>query len=186
MKKSYRIDSARLKGWDYSSEGAYLIGLNTKFRVHSFGKVENGKMILSEIGEIAHAFWQQIPIHTKTSILDEFIIMPDHIHGIIFLDYSVCLDGVPPRLEKRKGVIPVCTDGVLPRLKQELPRKSIATIIGTFKSVFTKTINQKFPEAKFQWQERFYDHIIRNNEELNRLRNYISNNPKNYCNEKFK
>ncbi|HBX53668.1 MAG TPA: hypothetical protein DEH02_21650 [Bacteroidales bacterium] len=103
--------------------------------------------------------------------------MVNNIHSIIFHYYSaythevkICSDGVPPRLDKQI----------------KFPRKSIATIIGTFKSVFTKTINQKFPEAKFQWQERFYDHIIRNNEELNRIRKYIINNPKNYCNEKFK
>src|SRR4030042_2172704 len=83
FKNKYTIQSARLSGYDYSQNGMYFITICAKDREEFFGKIENGKMILSDIGKIAEKFWQEIPLHFSFVILDEYIVMPNHTHGII-------------------------------------------------------------------------------------------------------
>ncbi|MBK7129110.1 MAG: hypothetical protein IPM74_03915 [Crocinitomicaceae bacterium] len=81
----YKIESTRLCGFDYTSAGSYFITICTKNRIPFFGQIVEGKMVLSEIGELAKTFWQEIPQHFPNAQLNEFIIMPDHMHGIICL-----------------------------------------------------------------------------------------------------
>ncbi len=88
-KNKYRIASARLQTWDYASEGAYFITICTKDRIHYFGDVVNGKMILSNVGVIANLMWYEIVKHTKNIELGEFVVMPNHIHGILILNENV-------------------------------------------------------------------------------------------------
>ncbi|HNF28553.1 MAG TPA: hypothetical protein PKV80_29075, partial [Leptospiraceae bacterium] len=83
-KNKFRIESARLKAWDYSTPGCYFITICTKNREPYFGKIEDGEMYLSDIGAIAENFWKEIPKHFPNIQLDESVIMPDHIHGILF------------------------------------------------------------------------------------------------------
>src|SRR5258708_33203920 len=85
----YRIPSARLQTWDYGSNAAYFTTICTTNREHFFGEIMNGIMQLSEIGKIANQFWIEIPNHFPFVILDEFIVMPNHIHGIIVIDRPV-------------------------------------------------------------------------------------------------
>lgn len=89
----YRIDSARLKNWDYASDGAYFITICTKNRTHFFGEIMNGQMQFSEIGKIAHQNWEAIPQHFSFVRLDAFIIMPNHTHGILIIDKNGNGDG---------------------------------------------------------------------------------------------
>src|SRR5664280_555297 len=86
FRNKYRIESTRYRGYDYSSPGKYFITICTKNRKPYFGEVENGKMGLSELGIIAKKFWKEIPGHFPNIKLDEFIIMPDHIHGILIIN----------------------------------------------------------------------------------------------------
>jgi REP element-mobilizing transposase RayT len=86
FRNKYRIESTRYRGYDYSSPGKYFITICTKNRKSYFGEVENGKLISSELGKIAEIFWREIPDHFPNIKLDEFIIMPDHIHGIIIIE----------------------------------------------------------------------------------------------------
>ncbi|MDL2312781.1 transposase, partial [Bacteroidales bacterium OttesenSCG-928-B11] len=81
-KDKYRIPSARASWWDYGQNGAYFVTICTHNRKHFFGKIENGKMILSKIGEIAHQYWSEIPAHFPFAYLGEFVVMPNHVHGI--------------------------------------------------------------------------------------------------------
>lgn len=85
FRNKYRTDTIRLKNYDYSSNGYYFITICTKNRVHYFGKIIDQKMELSEIGKIAHKCWLEIPNHFPFVVLDESIIMPDHIHGIVVI-----------------------------------------------------------------------------------------------------
>jgi len=85
-KEKYRIDTARLFGYDYSLDGIYFVTFCTYNRIHYFGKVVKGKMKLSKIGIMADKYWQEIPGHFPSTILDEYIIMPNHVHGIIIFD----------------------------------------------------------------------------------------------------
>ena len=90
FKNKYRIKSIRLKDWDYSSNGYYYITICTKNRECIFGNVVNGKMGLSQIGEIVQKYWCEIPRHFKNTFLDEYMIMPNHMHGIIIIENVMC------------------------------------------------------------------------------------------------
>jgi hypothetical protein len=89
FRNRYRIESSRFPGFDYSAPGKYFITICTKNRIPFFGKIRNGVIILSDTGFIVRDSWLAIPSHFPSALLDEFIIMPDHIHGIIIIKSSV-------------------------------------------------------------------------------------------------
>lgn len=154
----YRIESARLQNWDYASEGGYFITICTQDRECYFGDIANAKMRLSKIGQIAKYEWLKTLKIRKNVLLDEFIIMPNHIHGIII----ICNNDNP--VETCRGT------------SLRLPPKSLSSIINHFKGSVKRWCNKnKF--QYFQWQPRFYDHIIRNQKSLHRIKKYIINNP---------
>jgi REP element-mobilizing transposase RayT len=147
----------RLKGYDYSRAGFYFVTVCTKNRVEWFGNIADGKMILNDHGNIVVQCWHDLVNHYKNVRLDEFMVMPDHVHGIIIIQNNV-----------GNGLKPFPTDGVK---SHELPE-----IVRGFKTFSSRRINeQSFP--KFQWQKSFYDRIIRNERDLNRIRKYIQDNP---------
>ncbi|RYD76098.1 MAG: transposase, partial [Sphingobacteriales bacterium] len=92
FRNKYRIDSARLKEYDYSRNGMYFITICTHEMVCYFGEIQDRKIILNETGKIAHKYWQEIPQHFPNCKLDEFIVMPNHVHGILILDNIANLD----------------------------------------------------------------------------------------------
>jgi len=85
-KNKYRIESTRLKGRDYSSPGAYFITTCTKNKIPYFGEITDGQIVLSGSGKIVKKYWREIPDHFGNTKLDEFVVMPDHIHGILIID----------------------------------------------------------------------------------------------------
>ena len=297
FRNTYRIESARRPGWDYRTPGAYFITICTHQRYHFFGTCTDGAMTLSPIGEIIHRFWYDIPQYSANVELGAFVVMPNHIHGILILtdwpdanssdakktDHDAMTrrddgmgrdattrrdDGMGRDVETRQchvstprhgnpdgagqiprnpsthdgrfprhgnpngtgqiprnpsthdgrsprhgnpdgaGQIPrnpSTHDGRFPRhgnpdgdgpsledtqtdrrtipgfYRQIVPKsRSISTIIGSYKSACTRHINQMFPEAGFRWQERFHDHIIRNERSFDRITQYILNNPQNW------
>lgn len=91
-KNRYRVPSARLAGYDYGSDGAYFVTICTRDRMHFFGDIVDGDIRLSEIGEIADNCWQQIPDHFPFVRLDGFVIMPNHVHGIVVIDQGVSVE----------------------------------------------------------------------------------------------
>ena len=192
MHKQYRY-----KNYDYSEDGFYFITICTKNRVELFGDIVGDEMVLSEDGKIAEKFWLKISGHFPFVKLDEFVIMPNHIHGIINIvpagennneNNNVGTGHCPVHTVGHcpvptVGHCPVPTVGQCPVPTQKYSKfghvmpKSISTIIGSFKSIVTKTINQKYKSDNIIWQPRFYDRIIRNENELNRIRQYIIDNP---------
>lgn len=82
----YRIPSNRLPGWDYGQNAPYFVTICTSNRIHYFGEISDNQMNLSLLGEIAHSYWQEIPLHFPFIILDDFIIMPNHVHGILIIN----------------------------------------------------------------------------------------------------
>ncbi|BAZ44499.1 hypothetical protein NIES4102_15090 [Chondrocystis sp. NIES-4102] len=161
-KNKYRIESARCPNWDYTSEGYYFITICTLNRQCFFGNVNNGIMQLSDIGLIIAQEWQKTPQIRPNVQLDEWVVMPNHLHGIIIIKN-------PVKTFRRN----VSTDnGNKSRLKSD----SLGSIIGQFKSVCTKQI-WKMGFNDFRWQPRFHDHIIRDEKSLSRIRQYIVNNP---------
>lgn len=165
----------RLQGFDYASEGAYFVTFNTKNRKHFFGKITNGIMGLSKIGCHAWKCWYNIPNHFPFVILDEFVVMPDHVHGILIINK----DGV----RTQDFGSPPANNQNFYTNKFGPQSKNLSSIIRGFKIGVTKNAREK--NQNFAWQSRFHDHIIRNEQELNRIRNYIRNNPLNWGKDKF-
>ena len=160
FRNRYVIGSKRYQGYDYSLPGKYFVTICTKNKTPYFGKIENGEMKLSDIGIIARDLWIAIPDHCPNIGLDEFVIMPDHIHGIISIKTNC--DSGKPRISPKPG--------------------SLGAIVGSYKSAVSKIIHRFDPD--FKWQPRFYDHIIRSDSELSRIRKYIRENPGNWINKR--
>jgi len=181
FRNKYRIESTRYRGYDYSSPGKYFITICTKNKIRYFGKIENRKMILSELGIIAEKFWREIPGHFPNIKLDEFIIMPDHIHGILIIngDYFVQAPNLGASTDSTKIILP----GKLLKASN-LGASTIGSIINQFKRICTITIKTR--GFDFAWQPRYYDHIIRTRIELYRIRKYIRENPEKFIRNSHK
>jgi len=163
----YRIESTRLKGYDYSQDGCYFVTICT-FHMHCyFGEVISGEIKLSDIGRVVEEEWNRNAIVRQNVELDEWIIMPNHIHGIIRInDSSIDVD------TRRKERSP----NVKRRPMSKMQKNSLGSIINQFKGVCKKRI-VGLGYSEFAWQPRYHDRIIRDSEALNSIRNYIRNNP---------
>jgi len=182
----------RLGNFDYSSEFSHFITLCTKDRQWSFGEIRNGKIEYSPVGEIAGLYWMAIPNHFPHVVLDEYIIMPNHIHGIIKLDYSIIRTnhGETSSGTYDKTAIGPCHGMALLSNHDQLSNTqqkqfnkfghpnpgSVSVILNHFKSAVKRWCNNNGCEF-FLWQSRFYDHIINNHNDLVRIREYIKLNP---------
>ena len=185
-RNKYRIESARLKGYDYGNAGFYFITICTANRVHYFGEIINGEMQLSNIGILADVFWHEIKNHSKNVELHEFQVMPNHIHGILQIVKNIN-DGGDGGGVGRDVACNVSTNKPPPINKQmsKISPKSgtVGRIIGSYKGAVTNHAHRL--GLQFDWQSRFHDHIIRNQAEFERIKNYIINNPKNWKEDKF-
>ncbi len=169
----------RLPGHNYAHYGYYFITIVTQKRIPYFGRIKDGKMEPSPIGRITQNAWQKLTQVYKNIELDEFIVMPNHIHGIIRINKEIrATVGAAAIGGARRGVhvthaprrVPTHMYTIKPLIKN-----SISSIINHFKGSVTKTC--KILGYQFQWQPRFYDHIIRNEQALQNIRIYIRNNP---------
>ena len=165
-KNIFRVESSRLKNWDYSTPWWYYITICTQNMKCWFGKVENGKMVLNDLGKVVEDEWIKTKNVRQNVDLDYHVIMPNHFHGILIIkDVET----------SRRDVSKVIETGQRP-VSTQLKPNSLGSIIGQFKSVCTKRIH-RIGFKQFQWQKGFYDHIIRNENDLRRIRTYIPNNP---------
>ena len=147
----------RLRDWDYSIPHWYYVTICTQNHRELFGEIVDGKMVLNEYGEIADKYWREIPNHFSDIRLDEYIIMPNHIHGIIIIeDPSDVRNGHAHSIHRQHQKLPI--------------------VIGSFKSSISRTINKMQNDFKFQWLKSYYDHIIRNEKSLYEIRRYIRDN----------
>jgi REP element-mobilizing transposase RayT len=204
MKKynnKYRIESVRLKNWDYRNNGAYFITINTGNRRHFFGEIINSEMNLTPIGEYAENFWMEIPKHFPFVELGNFVVMPNHTHGILIInnvkslqcnDSTQCNDSITINnkslqcIDSANNKSLQCNDSTMTnQYYSDISPKSgsISTIVRSYKSVVSKHARLLHPE--FNWQSKFHDHIIRNSESFERIQNYIENNPSNWKEDKF-
>ena len=176
----YRIKSARLEGYDYRNEGLYFVTICTKHRAHFFGEYNDGIILLNDLGKMAEDSWLEIPTHFPNVSLDEFTIMPNHIHGIICIDKKI-------EIERSSVETYNYTSLQMPKnlhfQKLSAPAKSLSTIIRAFKTVVT-TESRKI-NHNFAWQPRFHDHIITDVQSFTNIQNYIINNPTNWKNDEY-
>ncbi len=195
-KNKYRISSARLQGYDYGQNGAYFITICTNERIHYFGDIisspvsetqnitgfETQNPSVSEtqniaslratpIGIIANEYWQKIPEHFPFVILDEFVVMPNHVHGIINIS--------KPTIDKAGSEMQNVPDYTNKFGSQS---GNISSIVRGYKAGVKSfaTINK----IDFAWQPRFHDHIIRDDDELKRIRKYIQENKSNWLRDR--
>jgi putative transposase len=165
FRHKYRIETTRLKGYDYSEPGIYFITICTKDREPFFGEIINKKIKLSAIGKIVSDCWFDLPNHYPNIILDEFIIMPNHVHGIIIITNRREIKinhGIPEFIRAFKSFS-----------SRRINKLNIINVETGLRPVST-THSRKTSGV---WQLRYYDHIIRSKRELNMIRSYIKNNP---------
>jgi REP element-mobilizing transposase RayT len=175
--------SIRLKGYDYAQEGFYFITICCQDRAQLFGEIMNGEMILNECGEIAENCWLEIPNHFPNVELHEYVIMPNHVHGIIEIKFKSIIPTVIPSVAS----VGANNHSPLRTVKRSLPRspsKTIGSIVRGFKIGVTKWMRQ-YTNVYDVWQRNYYDNIIRNEQSYQRIANYIQNNPKNWKEDKF-
>jgi len=161
--------SIRLPDFDYSQSGAYFVTICTQKRECFLGESAEGKVDLSPYGDIAAKYWRQITERYLTVELGEFVVMPNHVHGIVSIQSdSSGTDGV--------GAIHELPLQQQPRQKARR-RMLLPKIIGWFKMNSAKQINElRGTPGKTVWQRNYYEHVIRNEESLNRIREYIAYN----------
>jgi len=178
FKNQYRVESTRLPGWDYGQAGYYFVTICTKDRVHYFGEVVSNDMQLSPIGEIAAQEWIKTEIIRPNVKLDEWVIMPNHMHMIAVITYKI----EPTPVETpRRGVstgrgVSTIQGSQTKAASQKWASNTLGSIIGQFKGKCTKRIRME-GSSNFAWQPRFYDHVIRSEEALHNARLYIVSNP---------
>ena len=194
--------SIRLKGYDYAQCGAYFITICAQNRECLFGNIQHNEMALNHAGEMLYKIWNDLPDKCPGIVMDEFIVMPNHVHGII------CIVGAPLvgalsletkkalSLETKKGSkdrTEACkrTGTINDRAGTRPNRRAgtrpapttLGNVIGIFKSISThqysiNVITYKWPPYPGKlWQRNYYERIIRNDSEMNRVRQYIINNP---------
>jgi REP element-mobilizing transposase RayT len=173
FKGQYRIESTRLPGWDYTNPGYYFVTICIRDHQTLFGEIAEDLVRLSPLGEIARQFWRFIPDHFPNSSLDEFIIMPNHVHGIVILHPTIVETQHPVETQHAASL----QDANLPDLHPSQPASgSLSALIRSYKSAVKKWANENnYPH--FTWQPRFYDHIVRDEKSLQNIRAYIRNNP---------
>ena len=150
---SHRRRSLRLRGYDYSWAGAYFVTVCTYNRACLFGEIVNGEMRLNGVGQVARRVWDGLPRHYRHVELDAVVVMPNHVHGILTLVGA--------------GFKPAPT-----------PRHGLPEIVRAFKTFSARRINGlRHTPGVPVWQRNYYEHIIRNETALNRVRQYIMDNP---------
>ncbi|MBU3659553.1 MAG: transposase [Flavobacteriales bacterium] len=213
FQNKYRNGTFRAQWWNYGWNGAYFVTICTQDRECYFGEIKNGKMILSHVGVIAHLLWHEIPKHHQHIELGDFVVMPNHIHGIIIIDKpndreinngqtvgdqmvnGETVDGQMVDGETVGGQIIVGAghalhlqlfDPTTPGSQrfQNIGKNTLSAVVGSYKSAVTKYANRLgYPNG---WQRLFHEHIIRNDAEYQRISDYIVANPENWEKDKFK
>lgn len=164
FKDRYRVESTRLPGWDYASAGYYFVTICTHERTCFLGEICNGVMVLSPQGEIVAEEWRRTEEMRENVALDDWVIMPNHLHGIVVIRGAPVETHCNTSLPRQQ---PANTFG---------PQKNnLASIIRGFKGCATKRIREAGYD--FGWQTRYYEHVIRDENSLNEIRSYIASNP---------
>ena len=162
----------RLPEYDYAQQGAYFVTMCTKDKACLFGDIVDDEMMLNDAGVVVEKCWNDIPVHFPRVELDQFVVMPNHIHGILFIGDSSPIVGA-------KNLSPLRSSQIQKTYPGQKPcgtSKTIGSIVRGFKIGVTKWMRQH-TSVYFVWQRNYYERVIRNERELNDIREYIVNNP---------
>ena len=159
--------SIRLPFYDYASGGYYFVTFCTSGWESIFGQIENEDMVLSEFGQVVKSAWYGIPLHFHNADIDAFVVMPNHFHGIIVIKE----DEEITHQARAQHAAPL-------RSKHGPKSGSLGVIVRSFKSAVTREINmQRGTPGAPVWQRNYYEHVIRDERDLERIREYIVKNP---------
>jgi putative transposase len=168
FQQKYRIESTRKKDWDYTSRSWYFVTICTKNRVCCLGTIKNDQAVLTTIGKFVNDSWLEIPSHYSNVEIDEFVVMPNHIHGIVVIEGDHVYSPNARLANKKHSP------------KTPPQPNSLGSIVRSYKSGIARWCNQNgFPN--FDWQPRYHDRIIRSKASLKAVRDYIQNNPINWA-----
>ena len=196
FQQKYHIPSARLQNWDYRWNAAYFVTICTHDKEHFFGEIVDGKMALSHQGVVADVFWNEIKNHAVDITLGEYVVMPNHVHGIMILENNLVIETIAtvettPIVEtthalssqpnQQKEKLPSRTIGQ--QRFQNQGKNSLSSIVGSYKSAVTKHANRM--QLPFKWQTRFHDHIIRTADDYTRIAHYITNTPAKWQEDRY-
>jgi len=184
--------SIRLKGYDYSKTGLYFLTICAQDRLCLFGEIQNGEMILNDAGKMIQAVWNEIPIYYNGFDVNGFVVMPNHIHGIIEIKHNstpadivgagpcACPQSIgQPRKGQPQGVAPTGE------------RMSLFDIVHRFKTLTTKQYTDGVKQNNWQrfnkklWQRNYYEHIIRSEKSYLQISEYIQTNPLKWYEDKY-
>jgi putative transposase len=159
--------SIRLATYDYARAGAYFVTIVTQGRQCIFGEVVNGEMKLNDAGRIARDCWMAVPNHFGLCTVDAYVVMPNHVHGIVVIGAGVQAEA--PHVGATHAS----------PLRRGPGHHSLGAIVGSFKSAASRSINRLDPTrgASAVWQRNYFEHVIRDERSLQRIRDYIAANP---------
>jgi len=197
---TYRRRSIRLPYYDYSKEGCYFITICTQERLHLFGKIVDGVMVLGEAGEMVYSLWYEIMVDFSNVQLHEFVIMPNHIHGIIEIVDTVGADSISARermdaneftIEYERMNVHEQTNTTNHQRADMESAPTLSKIVQSFKRHTTlqyiKMVKNNIlpPFNKRIWQRNYHEHVIRNDADYLRIAEYTINNPLTWENDIF-
>jgi len=168
--------SIRLRGYDYAQAGAYFVTIVTKDRMCLFGEIVGDEMRPNQFGRIVEATWSALPEHYSGVECDVFMVMPNHVHGIIALvdDDGGGATDVGAGLKPARGVA-AAPNSVRAGFK---PAPTLPEIVRAFKTFSARRVNElRATPGTTVWQRNYYEHVVRGENELDRIREYIANNP---------
>ena len=172
----------RIEGYDYSLPGAYFVTLCTQNRECLYGVVEEEEMLLNDFGKIVDEEWRKTPFIRPDVEFDTFIVMPNHLHGIIMIHERATAPGIDTHGARPHGAKPRPASG----RPKGAPSGSLGAIVGQFKSASARRINRtRSVPGSAVWQRGFYEHVIRSEESLARIREYIVGNPAKWAEDKY-
>ncbi len=193
FQNKYRTETTRLKNWDYSLPGTYFVTICTQKGKYYFGDIKNEQMQYTETGKIAKQYFNEIPKHYPNVVINEFVVMPNHVHGLVIIT-----NNSNNKIRNVEATFNVETQNFASLQQRKnhhcqqhrwnpnkfggLIKNSLPSIINHYKGDVTKYANSN--KILFDWQSRFYDHIVRNKNEFYRIKKYIKNNQKNWNKDK--
>ena len=177
---SHNRQSNRLQGYDYSSPGYYFVTIVSHNRLPIFGGIISGEVQLNRNGKIVKDCWLEIPKHFQSVTLDEYVIMPNHLHGIVKINENQNVWARHKVSSLRRQASPYSANDQNTK-PIGTPSHSLGAIIGSFKSVAAKRIHKAgLIKDQFIWQRNYYEHVIRDDEDYQRIVQYIQFNPINW------
>ena len=173
--------SIRLKGYDYTRAGGYFVTVVTFQQECLFGEIGNGEMRINALGRIVVECWRAIPEHFPNADVDAFVVMPNHVHGIVFIHENDGRTVASPSAVRAQHAAPLHAPlhEPLRGMTQNVKPGSLGAIVRSFKSAVTRRAGRELDSANI-WQRNYYEHIVRNDREYERIAGYILANPVNW------